>query len=72
MSATFRVIQDGINVASVYGQDEEKARSEAMHYGMMYSQDGPCQIQQKVGRKWILVASWDEYREELDRAGRGK
>lgn len=40
---TFEVWQDGVMVASASGP-REAAFSEALHYAMVYGQDGPCQI----------------------------
>ncbi|WP_374453773.1 hypothetical protein [Phenylobacterium sp.] len=37
----FDVWQEGVIVASVSAADEETAFAEAMHYAMMYAQDGP-------------------------------
>ncbi|MDP3492781.1 MAG: hypothetical protein Q8R82_06670 [Hyphomonadaceae bacterium] len=37
----FKVWQSGIEVASGDAPDEPTAKREAMHYAMMYAQDGP-------------------------------
>jgi hypothetical protein len=37
----FEVEQEGLIVAEGSAPDEETARREAMHYAMMYVQDGP-------------------------------
>lgn len=36
--------QDGIEVAGVSGSDFERVYREAMHYQMVYSQDGPTEM----------------------------
>lgn len=40
----FDLWQGGIVVASVESPDGPSAVREIMHYAMMYSQDGPCEI----------------------------
>jgi hypothetical protein len=40
----FEVVQNGTVVASAGSADEDAARREAMHYAMMYAQDGPCVV----------------------------
>lgn len=46
-SYTFKVRQSGIDVASVTGTDRDYVLRDAMHYAMMYAQDGPpCLIRE--------------------------
>ena len=40
----FEVVQNGQVVAGVGGPNREAALKEAMHYAMVYGQDGPCEI----------------------------
>lgn len=37
----FEIEQDGMVVASGSGSDRDRIRSMAMHYALMYAQDGP-------------------------------
>lgn len=39
---SFSIFQGGYKVAGGSGPVESDIRREAMHYGMMYAQDGPC------------------------------
>jgi len=50
----YAVRQDGIFVAKVdVSTDEERARAEAMHYLMVYGQDGPCELwRRSEHRRW--------------------
>lgn len=52
MTERFRLIQDGQPVAWVEG---DNAVSEVLHYAVVYGQDGPVQIQQKVNGRWKNV-----------------
>ncbi len=45
----FRIVQDGIPVAWTEGH---RAQGEIMHYAMVYSKDGPVQIQSHSRGKW--------------------
>lgn len=38
----YEVIQGGVVVASVEGDDHNQVRSEILHYARQYAQDGPC------------------------------
>ena len=40
----FEVMQRGIVVAMGSGNDLSQVHAEALHYGMMYGQDGPCTV----------------------------
>lgn len=57
----FRVVQDGLEVASTWATKREDALREAWHYGFVYGQDGPVEVQEKVFRphsgrwKWTPV-----------------
>jgi hypothetical protein len=42
----FIVEQNGGIVAIVGGSDKDAAFQEAMHYAMIYGQDGPCKIRE--------------------------
>lgn len=46
----YRLIQDGMTVASVESDDKEQAAREILHYAFIYSQDGPVEIKPKVKR----------------------
>ncbi len=48
----FRVVQDGVAVASVHGYERAPAFSDIMHYAAVYGQDGPVTVQQRIGYKW--------------------
>lgn len=50
-SEEYRLIQGGIEVASVCGPSED-ARREIVHYAMMYVEDGPVRIEQRQGESW--------------------
>lgn len=47
----YEVIQDGIVVASAWGRDKQRVLSEAMHYAMMYAQDGPVEVRMKPDKR---------------------
>lgn len=57
----FRVMQDGMEVASAYAASRADALKEARHYALVYGQDGPVEVQEKVFRpnsgrwKWTPV-----------------
>jgi hypothetical protein len=52
----FEVIQDGLVVAEGSGPDRQRVTSEANHYVMMYSQDGPVNaVVRKPGEKQGLA-----------------
>mgnify|MGYP000447632108 CR=1 FL=1 len=53
-SEEYRLIQDGVEVASVYGPSGD-ARREIVHYAMVYAQDGPVQIEKREGRRWKQI-----------------
>jgi hypothetical protein len=40
----FEIKQHGMTVAGGVGGDRDQVLSMAMHYGMMYGQDGPCEV----------------------------
>ena len=42
----FGVFQDGIMVASSYCADRKVAYREAMHYALVYGQDGPVEVRE--------------------------
>lgn len=52
----YAVRQDGMFVAKVEASDiegEDKARREAMHYLVVYAQDGPCELwRRNQHRRW--------------------
>lgn len=41
----FRLRQEGIVVAEVWGADRTRCLREIMHYAMIYGQDGPCTVE---------------------------
>lgn len=57
----FRVVQNGMEVASAFAGSRADALKEARHYALIYGQDGPVEIQEKVFRphsgrwKWTPV-----------------
>lgn len=59
----FRVVQDGLEVASVSGSKREDVLREAWHYAFVYGKDGRVEIQEKVFRpnsgrwKWTPVSA---------------
>lgn len=42
----FEIIQDGIVVAKTMSTNRKKAEAEAMHYAMVYRQDGPVKMRE--------------------------
>lgn len=60
-SARFRIIQGGMSVAEVEHSDRARALQEALHYAVVYSQDGPVLIEERYhnGRRW----AWRDVRE---------
>lgn len=51
----YRIIQDGLPVASV-SAPSVAAQREIAHYAMQCNQDGPLEIQQKIDGRWQRVA----------------
>jgi hypothetical protein len=49
MKGEFRLIQDGMPVAWVSG---DNLTNEVYHYAAVYEQDGPVTIQHKVNGRW--------------------
>lgn len=49
MKGEFRLIQDGMPVAWVSG---DNLTNEVEHYAAVYEQDGPVTIQYKVNGRW--------------------
>lgn len=49
MKGEFRLIQDGMPVAWVSG---DNLTNEVEHYAAVYEQDGPVTIQHKVNGRW--------------------
>ena len=47
----FEVKQDGMIVASGEAPSEQIAQREAMHYSMMYGQDGPVMIKVRKSKR---------------------
>ena len=47
----FTLTQDGMEVARVESDDEARAVREIMHYAMMYAQDGPPCVVDRVRPK---------------------
>jgi len=54
----FEVWQDGFAVAKVEAESHDAAFGEAAHYATLYSQDGPAEIFQQIGRKKRLIATY--------------
>ena len=52
MSERFRLIQDGIPVAWSEGPN---AFADIKHYALVYSQDGPVRVEQRVGGRWKIL-----------------
>lgn len=44
MTYDYKVIQDGVVVARVVGDDERQVEGEIRHYALIYGQDGPVKI----------------------------
>lgn len=53
----FEVWQDGGRVAAVDGPDRYRAMAEAGHYALVYGQDGPVKVFEKIGRKRVPVVT---------------
>lgn len=64
--AAFRIIQDGLEVASVSGPNREKCFREIWRYAEQYAEDGSAEIKEKVGSKWVAVATLAKAKEEDD------
>lgn len=47
---TYRLFQDGIQVARVDCADKKRAQQEILHYAMIYGQDGPVDIKPRIRR----------------------
>lgn len=43
----YQVIQDGVVVASAWGQNRDRVLAEASHYAAQYAQDGPIELRIK-------------------------
>jgi hypothetical protein len=56
MEHRFRLIQDGMVVAQVESEQQDRALGEIEHYAAVYSQDGPVKIERRRGK-----GSWREY-----------
>lgn len=50
----FRVKQNGVVVASSSGLTAH-ATMEIKRYGIQYEEDGPIEIQEKVGKRWKTI-----------------
>jgi hypothetical protein len=46
---SFRLIQDGQNVAGAQGLN---ALAHINHYALVYSEDGPVKIQERINGRW--------------------
>ncbi len=51
----YRIVQDGMTVASVSGPSKDAQRDIA-HYAMQYYDDGPLRVEEKINGKWHRVA----------------
>ena len=49
----YRLIQDGMPVAWSEGL---RSLKEIQHYALVYGQDGPVRIEQRVGKRWKPLA----------------
>lgn len=45
---TFEIMQDGLSVVQGSGDDLEQVHRDAMHYAMVYGQDGPFEWRWKA------------------------
>lgn len=52
---TFRLKQDGLIVAEVFGGDRQQCFADILHYAMVYWQDGPCTIEGVNQEDWDAV-----------------
>ena len=50
----FRIMQNGMNVASVKGP-EKQANGTTMLYAAQYEEDGHIEIQEKVSKRWKTI-----------------
>lgn len=52
----YRVIDsDGIEAVKVSAPSDADAFAQAMHYAMVYAQDGRVTVERRVGKEWELV-----------------
>jgi len=58
----FRIMQNGMNVASAEGP-ESQANDTIMLYASQCEEDGPIEIQEKVAKRWKTI-----YRTPQDQA----
>lgn len=50
--AEFRLLCDGVRVASVASMDREMALRDIRHYATLYAQEGAVEILEKINKKW--------------------
>lgn len=48
----YRLWQDGMIVASVEAEDDDRAQAEIRHYATVYSQDGPVKVEVHHAGRW--------------------
>lgn len=51
----FAIWCDGERVATCSGPDRYRTMANAGHYAFMYSEDGPVEVKEKIGRRWVPV-----------------
>jgi hypothetical protein len=62
------IVQDGLVVASVEGQNETSVMTEAMHYAFVYGQDAPVKIEglpPGMRAKWTATTTDRGEREDV-------
>lgn len=48
----YRIVQDGLVVASC------DTKNDAVHYALVYNEDGPLDLQSKETGKWVTIMSF--------------
>jgi len=53
----YRIMQDGMAVASC------DTKADAIHYALMYADDGPLDLQSKETGRWVTIMSFAQLKE---------